>query len=347
MRRLLYKWFGKPRRDQEDELDEFLEIQDSAKENTPYIQPAFSEQILGAVMGSCVGDALGVPVEFKSRIGLSANPIVGMTGFGTWNQPAGTWSDDSSMSLCTLEALLEGYSLASIAGRFLMWYKEGYWTPYGEVFDIGNTTKMALDNLSSVSSPDQAGLYDEYSNGNGSLMRILPIAFITYRMSFEKRAQIVSEVSSLTHAHKRSIIACIILVEFASNLLRGYDRFESYKAMQDTVKEHLGSEMEITHFPLLYTDISERPADSIRSGGYVVDTIEAAIWCVLKYHSYRDVVLTAVNLGGDTDTTGCVAGGLSGLVFGYENIPPEWVYVLPKRENIEDLTKRFLNSLDA
>ncbi|RRJ55009.1 ADP-ribosylglycohydrolase family protein [Paenibacillus oralis] len=328
-------------------MDEYLDAQETVSENFPRIHPTFSDQILGAVVGSCVGDALGVPAEFKSRDALSAKSIEGMTGFGTWNQPEGTWSDDSSMSLCTLEALVDGYSLTSIAGRFLMWYREGYWTPYGNVFDIGNTTKMALDNLSTVPSPELAGLYDEYSNGNGSLMRILPISFITYKMPFEKRIQIISEVSSITHAHRRSIIACIILVEFASNLLCGNDRFMSYKMMQDTIKEHFGSEMEVTHFPLVYTDISRLPADFIRSGGYVVDTLEAAFWCVLNYHSYREVVLSAVNLGGDTDTTGCVAGGLAGLAFGFENIPPEWVNVLARMDEIKDLTHQFLNSLDS
>jgi len=345
MQRLLKKWFRKRRHVQENGTDEDFEIQESVQDNIPYFQPSFTHQVYGAVIGSCVGDALGVPVEFKSRNSLLDNPIVGMTGFGTWNQPAGTWSDDSSMIFCTIEALLEGYSLVSIAERFMKWHREGHWTPYGKVFDIGSTTKMALDNLKTTASPDLAGLNDEYSNGNGSLMRILPIAFITYRLSFEKRAQIVSEVSSITHAHRRSVIACVILVEFASYLLQGYDRYTSYTLMQQTIKEHYGSDMQITHFPLVYTDISERSAESIRSGGYVVDTLEAVFWCVLKYHSYRDVVLRAVNMGGDTDTTGCVAGGLAGLAFGYGNIPPEWVKALARRDDIEDLTYRFLKVL--
>lgn len=345
MRRLWFKLFGRHRRVHVKEVGDDNQIFEPTKGTIPYKRPALSVQILGSNIGSCVGDALGVPVEFKTRSALSANPIAGMTGFGTWNQPAGTWSDDSSMILCTFEALVEGYSLTSIADRLLMWYQKG-WTSYGKVFDIGNTTQMALDYLRSVPSPERAGLYDEYSNGNGSLMRILPLAFITYQRSFEERAQIVADVSRITHAHRRFTIACIILVEFACNLLQGYERYTSYRLMQDAIMEHLGSELEVTHFPLVYTDIAERPAESIHSGGYVVETLETAMWCVLKNHSYSDVVLSAVNMGGDTDTTGCVAGGLAGLAFGYWDIPPEWVNALARREDIKDLAQRFLRSLD-
>lgn len=345
MRKLWGNWFGSSK-DKVNISMEDVEEEIQFTEGKPYTPRAFSDQIRGAIMGACVGDALGVPVEFSSRLTLSKRPIVDMIGYGTWNQPAGTWSDDSSMILCTLEALVEGYSLQSIAGKFLMWYKQGYWTPHGNVFDIGNTTRLALDNIGSVTSPDLAGLKDEYSNGNGSLMRILPLAFITYHLTFEERARIVAEVSSITHAHRRSIIACIILAEFSSNLLKGFDRFTSYKLMQSAVKEHLGSEMEITYFPLIYTDITERSAESIGSGGYAVDTIEAALWCLLKNNNYRDIVLCAVNLGGDTDTTACVAGGLAGQVFGYEDIPLKWLKSLARRADIDELSNRVVNSLD-
>jgi ADP-ribosylglycohydrolase len=312
----------------------------------PHQRPEVDDQVYGAILGSCIGDALGVPVEFKSRIALKARPVRGMIGYGTWNQPPGTWSDDSSMFLCTAESLTQGYSLQDIADRFVKWYREGYWTAHGEVFDIGSTTKVALDNLQFV-SPAQAGMRDEFSNGNGSLMRILPLAFYTYQMGFDERARIVGEVSSITHAHRRSVIACIILVEIASNLLKGYDRFTSYRMMQDAVKANIGGEMEVTHFPLVFTDLRERPEEVVSSGGYVVDTLETAIWCLLKHDTFQDVVLAAVNMGGDADTSGAVAGGLAGLAFGYSQIPKEWLLQLVRKDDIHDLAKRVLSSMDA
>ncbi|KZS48959.1 hypothetical protein AWU65_02010 [Paenibacillus glucanolyticus] len=290
-------------------------------------------------MGSCVGDALGVPVEFKGRKELRARPIRGLTGYGTWNQPPGTWSDDSSLFLCTLESLLEGYSLQSISDRFLKWYKEGYWTANGVVFDIGTTTRLALDRLSYI-TPTDSGLHDEDSNSNGSLMRILPLAFISYNKDIQERVELVEEVSSITHAHRRSVLACIILIEIASNLLKGHDRISSYYLMQETMRTHFGHEFQITYFPSVYYDIQDRPEDAVLSTGYVVDTLEAAIWCFLKHDSYKDVVLAAVNLGGDTDTIGTIAGGLAGMAFGYNDIPRKWVLKIARKDDIEDLAKQ-------
>ena len=326
-----------------NEVKEFEEFEKMQVSPVPFQRADVTDQIYGALMGSCIGDALGVPVEFKSRIDMKSRPIKGMIGYGSWNQPPGTWSDDSSMLLCTAESLISGYSIDDIATRFLKWYREGYWTAHGEVFDIGNTTKIALDNLA-FAPPVKAGMRDEYSNGNGSLMRILPMSFLTYKMDFHERAQLVADVSSITHAHRRSIIACIILVEYASNLLKGFDRITSYHMMQEDIKSNLGGEMEITYFPVVFTDIRERAEDSISSGGYAVDTLETALWSNLKFDTYQDIVLAAVNLGGDTDTSGAVAGGLAGLTFGYSKIPQEWAVQLARNEDIEDLAKRVCDS---
>lgn len=127
-----------------------------------------NNQVLSGLMGVCVGDALGVPVEFTSRVERTALPVTSMQGYGTWDQPPGTWSDDSSLTLCLAESLCNGFSLHAIAKSFWQWYHESYWTARGEVFDVGNTTFLAIVNWKQGASPVDAGGKTENSNGNGS-----------------------------------------------------------------------------------------------------------------------------------------------------------------------------------
>ena len=131
-------------------------------------------RIKGGLIGLIIGDALGVPVEFKSRLFFEKNPLMSMRGYGTHNQPPGTWSDDSSLMLCTMEALINDDALSTIANKFMMWYYNKLWTPYGEVFDIGRSTARAIRRLWSGVDPENSGCISEGSQGNGSLMRILP-----------------------------------------------------------------------------------------------------------------------------------------------------------------------------
>jgi ADP-ribosyl-[dinitrogen reductase] hydrolase len=302
---------------------------------------------LDTLIGMAVGDALGVPVEFKSRAYLEANPITTMLGFGTHHQPVGTWSDDSSLAFCLADALCKGYDLEAIADWFVAWRDAKAWTPHGKVFDIGVTTSEAIRALKSGVSPTLSGIKDENSNGNGSLMRILPLAFHIRNESIEKRFQKIKEVSSITHAHIRSVLACFIYIEFALILLQEKDKQKAYQAMQVTVNEFLesqpiASQKEMNIFDrILKQDISEVPAYHIRSSGYVVHTLEASLWCLLIHDNYVDTTLSAVNLGEDTDTTGAVVGGLAGLWYGMANIPEAWVAVLARRDDIFDLAKRF------
>lgn len=135
------------------------------------------KQIKSALLGVAVGDALGVPVEFKSRQEISQNPVTTMIGYGTHNQPPGTWSDDSSLTFCLAEALTNDFCLDEIGQNFVKWYNENYWTPNGEVFDIGGTTKQAILRIAKGENPELAGSSKETDNGNGSLMRILPLLF--------------------------------------------------------------------------------------------------------------------------------------------------------------------------
>jgi ADP-ribosyl-[dinitrogen reductase] hydrolase len=175
--------------------------------------------IKDALFGLAVGDALGVPVEFKSRQTIKQNPITGMTGYGTYNLPPGTWSDDSSLTFCLADALTQEFDLNIIGQNFVRWLYQNYWTPYGNVFDAGISTRQAIYNLSTGARPDLAGGFDEDENGNGSLMRILPLLFYIKDKEINDRYQITKQVSSITHAHIRSVIACFYYLEFGRRLL--------------------------------------------------------------------------------------------------------------------------------
>lgn len=307
-----------------------------------------NQPLFAAILGLCVADALGVPVEFKSREYLKNSPVTGMTGYGTYNQPPGTWSDDSSLTLCLIDSLSRGHDLRDIGNTFVRWHNQEVWTPHGEVFDIGNTTREAIYRLRKGEvEPQDAGPKHENSNGNGSLMRILPLAFYTRHMSFEERMRIAFDVSGLTHGHIRAQTACLGYIEFAIALLNGKDLHTAYERMANIIKTTLAEDEELRFFyNLTDTNIWEFEEHQIRSSGYVLHALEASLWCLLTSDNYRECVLKAVNLGEDTDTTVAIAGGLAGIWFGLEDIPVDWLDQLARKEDIEELLDRFANTMN-
>ena len=305
-----------------------------------------------ALFGLAVGDALGVTVEFKSRETIKRNPVMDMIGFGTYNLPPGTWSDDSSLAFCLAEALTQEFNINIIAENFQNWLFQNYWTPHGEVFDVGISTRQAINNLQAGIRPDLAGGFFEEENGNGSLMRILPLVFYLKNKTLDERFELTKQISSITHGHIRSVIACFYYLEFARGLINREDKFSIYRRLQKEVTEYLLSlsinPSEIKLFDrLLIGDIQNLSEVQIQSSGYVLHTLEASIWCLLTTDTYQDAVLKAVNLGWDTDTTGTVTGGLAGLIYGFDNIPTHWVTQLARRKDIEDLAKRLTDRLDC
>ena len=301
--------------------------------------------IKSVLFGVAVGDAVGVPFEFNSRIYMDRKPAKDMVGFGTYNQAPGTFSDDSSLTFCLAEALTSPLDMKELANNFINWSEEGFWSARGDVFDIGIATEEAIGNLIDGVLPHLSGGDDEYSNGNGSLMRIAPLLFYIADKQIEERFEITQQVSSITHRHIRSVIACFYYLEFAKQLMEGRSKFEAYQITKDVVKSHLGlisaPVNEISHFDrLLNQDIYIESKDSIKSSGYVIHTLEASIWCLLNTDSYETAILQAVNLGEDTDTTAAVTGGLAGLLYGFEGIPENWINQLAKKNEIEDLAVR-------
>lgn len=297
------------------------------------------------LFGVAVGDALGVPVEFRDRETIRKNPVTTMIGYGTYNLPPGTWSDDSSLTFCLAEALTHEFSLQRIADNFVQWLYHTWWTPYGKVFDVGIMTQEAIYRLKNGTSPELAGGFAEDENGNGSLMRILPLLFYIHNKPVHERFLLTKQVSSLTHGHIRSVIACFYYLEFARYLMLGEDKFAIYNKLQKEIPEYLHSleivSKEIDVFNrLLREDIQQLPEEKIYSSGYVLHSLEAAVWCLLTTDSYPAATLKAVNLGSDTDTTAAITGGLAGLLYGFEGIPSPWVKELAKQTDIDELAFR-------
>jgi len=306
----------------------------------------FNDKIKSLLFGVAVGDALGVPVEFMTREDLRKKPVSDLNGYGTHHQPPGTFSDDSSLTFCLAEALTGEFDLNTIGQNFVKWRYNNFWTARRSVFDVGGATDMAIERLAQGVQPDLAGSTGELSNGNGSLMRISPLLFYLLDKPVNERFEITKQVSSITHRHIRSVIACFYFLEFARLILEGKDKFDTFKNLQTDIPAFLDSlsinQIEIARFDrLLKGNIYELTEDNIYSSGYVLHTLEATVWCLLTTDNYRDAVLKAVNLGNDTDTTGAVTGGLAGLLYGLDDIPENWINQIARHDDIEDLAERF------
>lgn len=242
------------------------------------------------------------------------------------------------MTLCALDALdwesgflrSRDYNWDPIMENFERWLHGNEYTPTNYTFDAGAVCVRAIEKFCNGEAPLNCGLRGEQDNGNGSLMRIIPfVLFAPYRMTFIERA------SALTHAHRRSTMACGIYAMILREILKQHDKQACFLGLLNA-RERYGNEEEWKHYAPLF-DIEKRTRDSIRSSGYVVDTLEAALWCLVTTDSYRECVLRAVNLGGDTDTVAAVAGGLAGALYGVEAIPKEWINTLLRRSFIEEL----------
>lgn len=313
---------------------------------------------LDGIMGFVVGDALGVPVEFLDREELLKHPVEGMRGYGTYNLPEGSWSDDTSMTLATVHSLKKGFNLDDMMKQFVLWLTEGQYTPYGEVFDVGNTCLRAITRYMINRDVRVCGYDKESDNGNGSLMRILPVCLHLYeKQSNEeledgKMIEQIHETSALTHAHLRSKIACGIYYYMVRSIIGNKAGGENNtkkslnECLQDGIDEafdYYEKDMsiikELCHYERIrcIMELANIEESSIDSHGYVVTTLEAALWCLVKSNSYKDAMLKAVNLGNDTDTIAAIAGGLAGLYYGYENIPDEWLQVVKRRKWIEEV----------
>lgn len=304
-------------------------------------------RLLNGIIGFSIGDALGVPAEFKSRSELERYPITDMVGDGTYNVPAGTWSDDTSMTLATIHSIVETGTIDAndMADKFLKWFRKAEYTATGDCFDIGRTTLQALAKYEL--KQDEAincGGSGEYDNGNGSLMRILPLAYYIYYKQIKddkKIYEIVRDVSSITHSHEISVLGCYIYIRYCLLLLEENDKFKAYKELQK-LDYSMFSEYAISKYGrILDSNIAEFPESNISSSGYVVSTLEAVMWLFLNSDDYNTTILKTINLGVDTDTVGAITGGLLGIYYGIDSIKESWKKTLRKYDYIVDLCNKF------
>lgn len=303
-------------------------------------------KIKSVILGHAVGDALGVPVEFATRDELDNAPIEDMEGFGTYPYAAGAWSDDTSMTLCALDVLADGkVDWDKIMENFRKWISDGDYTSVGECFDAGRTCVAAIIKYFSQNTKAlESGENDELSNGNGSLMRIAPfVLFYEYSGFKGDFLELIHNASSITHAHERSKIGCGIYSLIMQQLLEMPTKMAVSLGIAKAAKLY-AQYPEFVHYKRIFeVDFKNSGRDEIKSTGYVVDTLEAALWCLLTTDNYKDCVLKAVNLGDDTDTVAAVSGGLAGALYGYDNIPKEWLDTLLKRDYIEAMCEKVHN----
>ena len=307
---------------------------------------------LNGIMGVVVGDALGCPVQFESREEVARHPVTGMRGYGTFNLPEGSWTDDSSLTIALLESIRRTgkIDLDDIMGNFMKWLYDGEFTPYGESYDIGRGTMQAINRYQKNRKAKKCGGDEEWNNGNGSLMRIMPACIYCTVMEtsgmYSDRDAIddIHSVGCLTHAHIRSNIACGLYFFMVKRILLGdgslHERLQEGLSQGYAFYESYLADKENLHYYDRLKDLDtfkSLPEDKIKSTGYVVDALEAAVWSLITTDSFDQALLKAVNLGDDTDTVGAISGGLAGLYYGYDSIQEEWLSAIKRREWIEDM----------
>ena len=289
----------------------------------------------GCLLGLAVGDAVGASVEFQAR--GTFEPVTDLAGGGPFGLPAGAWTDDTSMALCLATSLLEqnGFDAQDQMERYWRWYQSGYMSSIGKCFDIGNTTRYALEEFHITGNPF-SGRMDPLSAGNGSIMRLAPVVMLYYP-DLESVLHYAAKSSRTTHGAIECLEAC--------QLLGGI----IYRAFEGKSKSEVLVEKDLIPFTsdglkeISLGDYFEKAENQIQGTGYVVRSLEAALWCFWTTDSYREAILKAANLGDDTDTTAAVCGQVAGAYYGVAGIPKQWLDKLVMRAEIEELAEKLFH----
>jgi ADP-ribosyl-[dinitrogen reductase] hydrolase len=307
------------------------------------IREEIVDRFYGSLIGLAVGDAMGAPLEFKSP--GSFEPVNDMIGDGPHHLKPGEWTDDTSMALCLAESLIETGKFDPVdqLSRYLRWYRDGYLSVNDKCFDIGNTTREALM-IFEETGEHYPGPENEYSAGNGSLMRLSPVPL--FYMSNPKDAIEMSGKSSrTTHNHPLAVDACRYMGGLIQGALIGTSKEELLSERYSPVqgywnKNTMAPEIE----KVACGSFKRKEPPEIRGRGYVVKSLEAALWAFYKSNSFEEGCLLAINLGEDADTTGAIYGQLAGAYYGFSNIPYKWGKKLAKTDMIEIIIEKLLKS---
>ena len=304
-----------------------------------------------SLYGFIVGDAMGVPVEFEDREKLINKPVTSMLGYGSHDVEAGVYSDDTSMTLATMDSIIKQNGIINyndIADKFCNWVNNNEYTATNKVFDIGMTTKYALIKyFNNKIDATMCGGTNINENGNGSLMRMLPIALYCFYKNIKDDNEIftlVKNSSSITHAHDISILGCYIYVRYVISLLETKNKISSYNFIKKLDYSMFIEEVKLEYSRILFSDISTLNINDINSSWYVVNTLEAVFWIILNCSSYNESIIGAINLGGYTDTIGAITGSIAGILYGYDNISKRWISKLKNKDYIDEIIIKFENT---
>lgn len=291
---------------------------------------AIEDRAVGALLGLAVGDAVGTTLEFTPRT-EGAPSLSDMVGGGPFKLKAGEWTDDTAMALALAESLLTArFDPRDLMERFLSWRHEGVYSCNGRCFDIGNTVSASLRRYAATGDPI-AGVEDPWAAGNGSLMRLAPVAIRYWSQSTERR-RIAALQSRTTHGALEAIEACIYFADLLAETIQGKDGRQALPIRPNAYKGQIGE--------IAAGRWRGQPRDYISGSGYVVHSLEAALWCVGRTASFRDAVLLAANLCEDADTTAAITGQLAGALYGASHIPEDWLAKLAWRDRIENTARR-------
>jgi ADP-ribosyl-[dinitrogen reductase] hydrolase len=275
---------------------------------------AIEDRAIGALLGLAIGDAIGTTLEFRARD--TYEPLSDMVGGGPFGLKVGEWTDDTAMALALADSLegRDDLDELELLSRFVDWWQLGTYSCTGECFDIGITTRHALVRWQSTRHP-HCGSTDPMSAGNGSLMRLAPVAIRFWNDRVRLR-DIAGRQSKTTHAAPEAVDACIAFAEVLADAIEGRSKLEVLRARSEPYVGAIGT--------IMSAQWRDKTRTAIRSTGYVAHSLEAALWCVDRSNGYRDAVLMAANLGEDADTTAAITGQLAGALYGASDIPNNW-----------------------
>jgi ADP-ribosyl-[dinitrogen reductase] hydrolase len=291
---------------------------------------ALRDRARGALLGLAVGDALGTTLEFKPKD--SYQPLTSIQGGGPFGLKAGEWTDDTSMALALGTSLGENAGLdeRDLMERFCAWAEKGEYSHNGRCFDIGMTVRGALGRFRKTGDP-VAGSTDPQSAGNGSLMRLAPVA-ILYAFDPDARLDVARRQSAVTHGAEEAIAACAAYADLVAEAIQGWSKAQVFMPRPGWGPEKVARAMRM--------ETVGWDRKQVRGSGYVIHSLEAALWAVGNADNFREAVLLAANLGEDADTTAAIAGQLAGALWGASGIPEEWLSLLAWRERITNLADR-------
>lgn len=272
------------------------------------------QRLAGGLVGLAVGDAVGCTTEFKARGRF--RPVTDMVGGGKFRLQPGEWTDDTSMALCSAQSLIEcqGFDAKDHMDKFVRWFEEGYFSCKPRGFGIGKTIIRALGSYVATGKV-YAGLEAPNTAGNGSLMRIAPIAMY-YRHDLTELLDITRLASKITHAAPEAIDACLAFVQILRNAYQGLPKNELLNGLREIEAAKI--------LEVIQGGFNHKTAEEIKGSGYVVESLEAALWCFYQTDNFKDAILLATNLGDDADTTAAICGQLAGAFYGLDAIPLEW-----------------------